>query len=529
MSLPYPRVGAKTPYQARCRKYCHAHAQAQAAEVEKDHEYVRSYARRSWPRFWFSMACHNLLAAANDIREGIRVPASVQRRRRGSRRGREQADGLGTGTQGRTTRCAWLSRVRCCGMSLSRPCCGVSAAPTLPVPPSLPTSRAVDEWKKTNGYDMYGDGGGEGSKPHQQGEDGGSWSLPSKLRAAGRGAGSWGGDTMMMSTRSSLTPRPPSPAGGRTHRRGGNGSGGTATTGRMGHLGRSGIFGSSGGGAGGLSVGRLAAPSVFGATPVPVDEPRKRSCGATSRGSGSLLGSASGKTDVGRGGFGRTRGSGGSGGSSGRGVIASMFSPMPVPVDEPRKTMYGTGHSASSGGRRGFTQGGQKGGGNNERGGVSGGAPTMSVPSTLPVPFDESWRTPSDTGRSDDSLSLGRFGGRGEAGASFGRQRESGRGLISGTSKVLTDEPGKVAHDAGCSPKGRGMEGFGAGGEMGGSTGRGGASGRGLFSNTSPIPMYAPRKKTHEWAEIAKGDDEERGTRAAGRKGRETTSETGGG
>lgn len=360
--------------------------QAEGVEEQRGREYVRRFARRSWPQFWCSMVRHNVLACAADILEGIRAPSSSgQYRRYGG--GPQKIDKVGRSKTGRTGR-GW--EVRICGIPCGCPC-GVSAAPTLPVPASYPNSCvSADEWEKhsycDSGHGGYGGGGKRGQQDKQQRAE--KWTLPPKLRAAGEGAGSWGGETMMLTTRSTGVRRPPSPTGP-AHRRGGGSEaptvvGSTLTVGQSSGVLQGtassdmGGFGSSSGGGGvrgwlggGSASGRGMIPSVFSTSPIPLDEPRKKSYDATGR-SGNNLQHGRSSGDVG--GATRRRGSGETAGPSGRGLI-TMFSTAPVEMDEPRKTLYDMGRagggdnkeagSLKPGGEKGFWAAGKE----DERGG----------------------------------------------------------------------------------------------------------------------------------------------------------------
>ena len=417
-------------------------AQAPAVRDRQGREYVRHFARRSWPRYWCPMIRHNVLAAAHDIREGLRAPGAGSTHRRllllRDRTEKDSETGKTTGPPGKTGgRRGCL--VKCCGVSLR--CCGVAAAPTLPVPASIPNSCVGgDEWRKRNDGDGSATltGGGETGKQQQS-----TWTLPPKLRAAAQGAGSWGGDTALISSRSTVVARrPPSPTGGGgpAHHRG-RGSEASTVAGSMFTLGQSGVFGT--GSSGGAPGGRLGAE----------------------------------------------------GAASGRGLISSVFSSAPVPMDEPRRKVFdGTGGRSS---------------GSLERGGVS-------------------------------SNSGGEF----EGFAARGREGDgaSGRGLItsmfSATSVAMDDAPRRHVYDTGNGiVRGDGdTQGYPAGGDGGSVAWRrgegglegGGASGRGLFSGNSPVPLAAPQKKVYEWSGFADAGDEERGLKDTGSEGRSTGGGDGG-
>lgn len=388
--------------------FCSA-TQAQGIKDQQDREYVRRFARLSWPRYWCPMMRHNILAAANDIREGVRAPGngSTYRRLRHQAE-RKQLGKAAVAPGGCRGGLFW-----CCGVSMR--CCGVSAAPTLPVPASVPNSCI----------------GGEGGKQQQQQE--GKWTLPPKLRAAARGAGSWGGETALISSRSTVARRPPSPTGPAHQRR--RGSEATTVAGSMVSLGQqSGTFGAgshggvggAGFGAGGGASGRGLISSVFCSTPIPVDEPRKKTFDGTGRSSGSLEHGGGSSTADFEGFAARSRGGDG---ASGRGLIASMFSTTSVAMDDaPRRHVYGTGHGS----------------GVRSTGGFEG------VPAA---------------------------GGEGSS-----------------------------------------VTGAGEGGDLG----RGGASGRGLFSGTWPVPLDAPQRKTYEFCGFAEARDEEPGPDETGSEGPST-------
>lgn len=326
--------------------------QAEGMEEQQGREYVRRFARRSWPQFWFSMVRHNVHACVTDIREGIRTPGSGQYRRY-DRPPQVNKPGRAGARTGR----GW--QVRICGAP-----CGVSSAPTLPVPASYPNSCiSRDEWKKHSRDDPLhgGYGGGDGKRGHQDQQPAGKWTLPPKLRAAGRGAGSWGGETMMISSRSTYTLKPPSPTGP-DRRRGGDSEAPTGV-GSMPAVGQScgifhgtasvdqrGVGRSRGEGRGWLGGGSAsgcgAMPSVFSPSPIPVDEPRKKSYDGTGRSCNNLQhGGSSG--DVG--GLTRGRGRGENQGPSGGG-LTTIFSTPPIAMDEPRKNVYHM-RGGDSGGR----------------------------------------------------------------------------------------------------------------------------------------------------------------------------------
>ncbi|CAM9339220.1 unnamed protein product, partial [Scytosiphon promiscuus] len=229
--------------------------EAEEIEDEQRREYVRRFARRSWPSFWCSMVRHNVLACFDDIRDGL-----VRTARRGC-----------------------LFQVHCCGNPFQLRCCGTKAAPTVPIPASLPTSCVSrDERAKNHRCFMYG---GDGSlrkttqQRQQQQQRHGTWTLPPKLRAVGRAAGSWGGETALMSSRSTGVRRPPSPTGSGHRGVGGGGQHHRRRGSANSMAGRGGVWGlgEAGRGLGEGASGCGLIPSVFCPTPVPVDEPRRKS------------------------------------------------------------------------------------------------------------------------------------------------------------------------------------------------------------------------------------------------------------
>lgn len=179
-------------------------------------------------------------------------------------------------------------------------------------------------------------------------------------------------------------------------------------------------------------------PSVFCPTPVPMDEPRRKSYHTMSGSVDLPHGSDgnSGGTET----FGRTRGSGrgvggeGQAGASGTGLISSMFSTAPVAMEEPRRKPNITGHMrASTGGigsKRAVWAGGM--GVESEEQAAKNVGLLVSVPSTQPVAKEEPRRPVISDVRS--SGHLGRFGARGDT-QSNTNEGASGRGLISGSSR----------------------------------------------------------------------------------------------
>eukprot|EP00903_Cladosiphon_okamuranus_P017880 g16453.t1 len=316
---------------------CAARDDAEGIKDQQDREYVRRFARRSWPRYWCPMVRHNILAAANDIREGVRAPGKRNIYRSLRQQTERKKLGKAAATPGGGRGCLFR-------------CCGVSAAPTLPVPASASnsciggTGGRGGEWSKHDGGDVLHHGGEDGKQ--QQEPQQGKWTLPPKLRAAAQGAGSWGREAALISSsRSTVARRPPSPTGPAHHR--GRGSEVSTAAGSMFTLGEqsdkfgAGSCGGVVGAVGGVS-GRGLIPSVFCSTPIPLDEPRKKTFDGTARRSGSLeLGGNS------TGGVGEhaARGRGGDG-ASGRGLITSMFSAPSVAIeDSPRRRVCGPGNS----------------------------------------------------------------------------------------------------------------------------------------------------------------------------------------
>lgn len=201
------------------------------------------------------MIRHNILACVQDVWEGVRLPRVVRRRNHTR--------------QSRT----------CCARRFNP---GRSAAPTAPVPWSLP-----ERYTTGLGYPRRKDSwfSGEDEDLQMRG-----WKLPQKLLTAGQGAGTWGAEISRRSLCSTATTgnddddlrRGTSKGFQRGFRGSGSGFSGTQTTLGSTYDGGHGSFyrlarGEGQGRGGGGASGRSLIPSMFSATPVASNLPRKKS------------------------------------------------------------------------------------------------------------------------------------------------------------------------------------------------------------------------------------------------------------